>query len=301
MSAVLNSANAEKKEIVQPTDQFEFTYVVELPQLEQPGTLWLPLARSDSFQNVDVQTVSAPTRPRRVREREFANRVLVLAVRPEDSGQKVKIQYRVHRKEKGTYRGKQRDFDRALKPDRLVPTNETFRTIAFSLTKDLKTELERGRALYDHVLKRMRYDKTGSGWGKGDANHACEVGAGNCTDFHAYFIALARSVGIPARFAIGYTIPADRDGGEIAGYHCWAEFEADGKWVPVDISEAWKSPSLADYYFGHHPANRFEITVGRDLIVEPAPASGPINFLIYPILEVNGQRIETKNQFSFHR
>jgi hypothetical protein len=34
----------------------------------------------------------------------------------------------------------------------------------------------------------------------------------------------------------------------------------------VDISEADKTPELADYYFGHHPANRFEITQGRDLM-----------------------------------
>ena len=35
------------------------------------------------------------------------------------------------------------------------------------------------------------------------------------------------------------------------------EFFAGGSWVPVDISEAWKNPKLADYYFGHNPANRF--------------------------------------------
>jgi hypothetical protein len=44
------------------------------------------------------------------------------------------------------------------------------------------------------------------------------------------------------------------------------------------ISEAWKNPKLADYYFGHNPANRFELTKGRDLVVDPKPESGPINF-----------------------
>ena len=56
--------------------------------------------------------------------------------------------------------------------------------------------------------------------------------------YHAYFIALTRAVGIPARFAIGVTIPADKSEGTIEGYHCWAEFFADGRWIPVDISEA---------------------------------------------------------------
>jgi transglutaminase-like putative cysteine protease len=83
---------------------------------------------------------------------------------------------------------------------------------------------KKGRALYDHVLDRMKYDKSGTGWGRGDAQYACDVKTGNCTDFHAYFIALARSIGIPARFAIGFTIPAETNEGRITGYHCWADF-----------------------------------------------------------------------------
>lgn len=157
------------------------------------------------------------------------------------------------------------------------------------------------KALYDHVVGRMRYDKSGNGWGRGDAIYACDAHTGNCTDFHAYFIALARSIGIPARFAIGATIPADKNEGTIEGYHCWAEFLADGRWVPVDISEAWKNRKLADYYFGHNPANRFELTKGRDLVVDPEPASGPINFLAYPLLEMNGEVVKPETTFEFRR
>ena len=136
---------------------------------------------------------------------------------------------------------------------------------------------------------------------RGDAVHACDARTGNCSDFHAYFIALARSIGIPARFAIGATIPADKNEGAIEGYHCWAEFFADERWVPVDISEAWKNPKLAGYYFGHNPANRFELTKGRDLVVDPAPASGPINFLVYPLLEMNGEIVKPETTFTFRR
>ena len=143
----------------------------------------------------------------------------------------------------------------------------------------------------------MRYDKSGTGWGRGDAMFACDARTGNCTDFHAYFIALARTVGIPARFAIGATIPADKSEGTIEGYHCWVEFFANGRWIPVDISEAWKHPELANYYFGHNPANRFELTKGRDLIVDPAPASGPINFLAYPLLEIDGKTVKPETSF----
>jgi hypothetical protein len=71
--------------------------------------------------------------------------------------------------------------------------------------------------------------------------------------------------------------------------------------VPVDISEAWKNPELANYYFGHQPANRFELSAGRDLVVDPAPATSAINFLVFPLLEVAGKPVATENQFTFRR
>ncbi len=65
--------------------------------------------------------------------------------------------------------------------------------------------------------------------------------------------------------------------------------------------EGDKYSSLATYYFGHHPANRVELSRGRDLLVEPGPVSGPINYLAYPVLEVAGVRVPVRPQFSFTR
>lgn len=182
-----------------------------------------------------------------------------------------------------------------------MPINENFRRIAEQVVEGKTGDLVRAQALYDHTIDRMRYIKYGDGWGKGDAVYACDARTGNCTDFHSYFIALARAVGIPARFAIGAAIPSERNEGGVDGYHCWAEFFADGKWWPLDISEANKYTSLATYYFGHHPANRFELSRGRDLVVEPGPTSGPINFLAYPLLEIGGKPVKVGIEFSFKR
>jgi transglutaminase-like putative cysteine protease len=207
----------------------------------------------------------------------------------------------VQRIEKTVYAEEIPEYAKYMHPERLVPDNETFRSIAEKIVHGKKGDLEKARALYDHVIDRMRYMKYGSGWGQGDAVYACDARTGNCTDFHSYFIALCRAVGIPARFAIGAAIPSERNEGGIDGYHCWVEFYTDGKWWPVDISEADKCSSLSTYYFGHHPANRIELSRGRDLIVEPAPASGPINFLAYPVLEIGGKPAKTKIEFSFTR
>jgi len=267
-----------QREVVQESDHFEFIYRAKLPLLERAAKLWIPLAGSNSFQAVQIEGISAPVEYRQVRDREYGNQIMILTAGPEQSGKTIEIKYRVRRREKTWYPSTEQDIKRHLKPERLVPVNETFKSIALEVAGVKSTVTGQGRALYQHVLSRMRYDKSGAGWGRGDAVYACDSGAGNCTDFHAYFIALARSIGIPARFAIGFTIPANVEEGVIAGYHCWAEFHADGKWVPVDISEASKHPELTDYYFGHHPANRFELSTGRDLLVEPPPVTSPINY-----------------------
>jgi len=301
LAAALASRGVDNPGIVKGTDQFEFVYRVKLPEIKGEARVWMPLAKTDAFQTVIEEKLNIPMKWEKVQDRDYANDISVLYPQPADSGKTVEIRYRVVRKEKTAYSATEAEAGHYLRPEKLVPINETFKTLAQKATAGKTDDLERAKALYDHVMGRMRYDKSGTGWGRGDALYACDARTGNCSDFHAYFIALTRSIGIPARFAIGATIPADKNEGTIDGYHCWAEFLADGRWVPVDISEAWKNPKLADYYFGHNPANRFELTKGRDLVVDPEPASGPINFLAYPLLEMNGEVIKPETTFIFRR
>jgi len=301
LAGALTISAADKAGIVKGSDEFEFVYRVKLPEIKGEARLWIPLAKTDAFQTVTEEKIDIPIQWEKVQDRDYGNDICVLHPQAADSGKTIELRYLVVRKEKAAYAAKGEDATRFLRPERLVPMNETFKTLAAEATAGKQDDLERAKALYQHVLGRMRYDKSGTGWGRGDAIYACDARTGNCSDFHAYFIALARSSGIPARFAIGATIPADKKEGAIEGYHCWAEFFADGRWVPVDISEAWKNPALADYYFGHNPANRFEMTRGRDLVVDPAPATGPINFLVYPLLEIDGKIVKPETSFAFKR
>ena len=287
--------------VIRNRDEFEFFYRATLPEITGTARMWLPLASTDSFQTVEVKSIRAPGKQSILQEPQHGNKVLFLELGPEDSGKKIEIRYQVQRLEKAAYAAPTPDQRKYLAPERLVPINENFRHIAEQVVQGKTGDLVRARALYDHVIDRMRYIKYGDGWGKGDAVYACDARTGNCTDFHSYFIALARSVGIPARFAIGAAIPSERNEGGIDGYHCWAEFFAEGKWWPVDISEGNKYTGLATYYFGHHPANRFELSRGRDLVVEPGPTSGPINFLAYPVLEIGGKPVKAAVEFSFKR
>jgi transglutaminase-like putative cysteine protease len=135
----------------------------------------------------------------------------------------------------------------------------------------------------------MKYDKSGTGWGKGDTLWACDAKRGNCTDFHSVFISMARSQKIPARFEMGLSLPEGQNSGQIAGYHCWAEFYTRERgWFPVDISEAWKHQEKKDYFFGAHDVNRVQFTIGRDIELQPRPHGARVNYLIFPYVELDG-------------
>ena len=135
----------------------------------------------------------------------------------------------------------------------------------------------------------MEYDKSIPGWGKGNFFYAEKVCKGNCTDFHTYFITLARNINIPAIFVIGFPIPKDKKEGSIKGYHCWAGFWNRDRWVYVDISEADKNPKLKDYYFGNLDPYRVEFSIGRGIMLNPKQKSQPLNYFIYPYAQLNGK------------
>jgi len=287
--------------VLSDQDSFEFRYKATVPPLDTPARCWLPLASSDDFQTVSVRSIDAPVKHRTLTDTAHGNSVLYLELGPEDSGRTVEVVYEVVRREKGAYAGDPADARRYLAPERMVPSDPTISATAAQVVAGRDSDLMKARALYDHVMEQMQYKKFGEGWGQGDAVFACNSLYGNCTDYHAYFIGLARAAGIPARFAIGAAIPSERDEGGTDGYHCWAEFYADGKWWPVDISEADKFSALSMYYFGHHPANRFELSHGRDLVLDPGPQSGPVNFLAYPVLEIDGVPVRMASMFLFRR
>ncbi len=161
--------------------------------------------------------------------------------------------------------------------------------------------VSKARAVYDYVIDHMEYKKVGTGWGQGDTYWACSAHYGNCTDFHALFLSLARAEGIPAKFEIGFPIPTDRKAGRIAGYHCWVEFYAPGSgWFPVDASEARKHPDRRDLYFGCQPLDRIKFTIGRDLRLGPGHTTGPLNYFIYPHIERDGQLfLDYQKEFYF--
>ncbi len=282
---------------------FRYTFTVKNVSPGERVRVWIPLAHSDAFQDVTVVSKSGDLPLKQVRQPEYRNEVLYAETSKADQGEyKFSVDYDVVRREHVVLvNGKpisdarsapasRVELARALEADRLVPVTGIPAQLAAQETKGATTPLEKAKAIYDYVFRTMKYDKSGTGWGHGDTLWACDSKQGNCTDFHSVFISMARAEKIPARFQIGFPLPADKHSAEIPGYHCWAEFYLKSSgWVPVDISEAWKHREKHDYFFGAHDVNRVQFTQGRDLRLAPAQDGAPLNYFVYPYVEIGGK------------
>ncbi len=279
---------------------FQYAFTVKNVPANRRVRIWFPAAESDAYQEVKIISSKGDLPLKKTRESKYGNETYFAetskATAPELH---FEIEYDVTRHERNALNrasrvstvalaAKERVQD--LQPDALVPVTGVPADLALKVTQGKTDPLDKARAIYDYVFTTMKYDKTGTGWGHGDVLYACDARKGNCTDFHSLFIAMARAQGIPARFEIGFPLPPDKHSGEVASYHCWSDFYIDGKgWIPVDISEAWKHPEKRDYFFGSHDVDRVQFSMGRDLKLSPAQDGKPLNYFVYPYVEVDGQ------------
>ncbi|MFN0051135.1 MAG: transglutaminase-like domain-containing protein [Planctomycetales bacterium] len=288
-----------------PRRKVRLTYsavVQEVPKEARQVRLWLPFPSQSPYQRVSNITINSDVPTSFQRDAEYGNPILFVettgdAPRPA----RIELSCDIERVEHvnaaartaqapQSRREKSQISKRLLQPDRLVPLDDKIQSLARQVTRGATTDLEKVKAIYEHTVATLTYDKSGTGWGRGDIHYACDIKKGNCTDFHAVFIGLCRASGIPARFEIGFPLPTDRPAGKIAGYHCWAECYVEGYgWFPVDASEAQKHPEQRDYFFGAHDQHRVAFSQGRDVRLAPAQQGEPLNFFIYPYAEVDGK------------
>jgi transglutaminase-like putative cysteine protease len=300
-----------------PARSFEFTYQVHVPASADAASthLWIPLPQPDTYQDIRSLHIDSPVAYQQGRDPEYGNTYAMFTPSPAQSasGFDVTLRFTATRREHkvspdaapiekvSDSSANDPKMKRYLEPDKLVPLNGTIAELAKEHTAGDTTPIQKARHIYEYVVATMRYDKSGEGWGRGDAIWACTAKRGNCTDFHSLFIGMMRSSGIPARFEIGFPLPEAKTEGDIPGYHCWAEFYLDGiGWVPVDASEAWKNPTKHDYFFGAHDTNRVLFTYGRDIHLSPEHKGDPLNYFIYPYAESNGQPVKNlQTHFAF--
>jgi transglutaminase-like putative cysteine protease len=296
-----------RRDAIKPRErafQLEYkTTVKDIPTNAKTVDLWIPVPHDNAFQRITDLQIESPY-PYKMHTTEYGNKLLHLRLsKPEQASFAVTMRFNAVRIEHIQERLREPNaaalkdesdaqLSQWLKADRLVPIDGKIKQWAQEVVDaaGAKTDLEKTRAIYNHVVSTVKYDKTGQGWGRGDIYYACDARRGNCTDFHAIVIGYSRALGIPARFAIGFPLPPERGTGQISGYHCWAEVYLKGiGWVPIDASEAAKNPDKREYFFGAHDENRVEFSIGRDLSLNPKQAGEPLNYFVYPYVEIDGK------------
>jgi transglutaminase-like putative cysteine protease len=133
-----------------------------------------------------------------------------------------------------------------------IPTDGIVRDTAQDITRGIKGDVEKSRALYEWIVDNTFRDAKVRGCGWGDIKTMLETRnfGGKCGDLNAMFVGLARSIGIPARDIYGLRVAPSKEGYRSLGLgtanatraqHCRAEFYAQGVgWVPVDPADVRK-------------------------------------------------------------
>jgi hypothetical protein len=99
------------------------------------------------------------------------------------------------------------------------------------------------------------------------ASDVLSAGRGDCTEHTALFVALARSLGIPARPVHGLVFASYGDGVPALYWHAWAEVRAGGEWIPLDPT------------FGQPVADATHIALGGGTRVDTVGLLGSLKVL----------------------
>ncbi|RMD84865.1 MAG: transglutaminase domain-containing protein [Candidatus Dadabacteria bacterium] len=296
---------------------YELVYNVFVPAMKakadadsQSGelSLWIPFPAEHRFQQVKDYTVSSPLKWKITREKKYGNRMVYIYGNASALPMEVSIRFVVKRSpysgiaKEEVNRLAYADPSMYLTPLTVTAGYSRIVKLAKSTAKGLKSDSDKIKAFYNYVVDNLRYDKSGTGWGRGDPVWACSNKRGNCTDFHSLFIEMAKVEKIPARFKIGLPMPPEKKEGKVPGYHCWAEaYDSSFGWKPLDATEA-KKTGLKDRYLGLLPSNRIEFSQGRNLILEPPQKGAPLNYFIFPYAEVGGRPLKgIKHEITFKR
>ena len=293
-----DTGSGSKTAEVKQARHFDFNYGAKILGVPEGATVkvWMPVAQTSPQQIVELTKKTTPSDLQISKDATYGNQIGFFEVEQKTADEAIdfSLHYDVTRQQASLDDSEktldENESEHFLTANRLVPkTGKPLELLADkSVPKDPKAA---GELLYSIVDENMKYDKSKPGYGNGDSVWACDSKTGNCTDFHSLFISLARSRDIPARFQIGFSIPTDKPAGTIGGYHCWAWFHVDGQgWLPVDISEADKHPEMKEFFCGNLTPDRVTFSTGRDIKLVPASKTGPLNYFVYPHVEVDGEQ-----------
>jgi transglutaminase-like putative cysteine protease len=134
----------------------------------------------------------------------------------------------------------------------LLPVDGIVKETAEGIVRGKDSDVDKARALYDWVVENTFRNPATRGCGIGDVSWMLRTGnlSGKCADLNALYVAMARSVGLPARDVYGIRVVASEFGFKslsagsanvTRAQHCRAEvWLSGGGWTPVDPADVRK-------------------------------------------------------------
>jgi len=147
-------ASSELLGVIEGEDHFQFTYTVVLPEWDGKASMWLPLASSDSFQTIDLQSIKGPKLNwEQRRDSAWNNKYMYASFDDQYVGDTIRIEYEVLRREKSAYPAKEDILAPYLGATPFLPIGGRFESLARKITdsRSAQTPLSQARALYDYI------------------------------------------------------------------------------------------------------------------------------------------------------
>jgi len=194
----------------------------------------------------------------------------------------------------------------------LLPVDGLVKETAEGVVRGKATDVDKARALYEWVVENTFRNAKTKGCGVDDVSWMIKTGHlnGKCADLNALYVALARSVGLPARDVYGIRVVPSEFGFKSLGagsanvtkaQHCRAEvWLSTSGWTPVDPADVRKvvleepptNLAMNDLkvvaarrtLFGAWEGNWLAFNTAHDLKL-PGSSEPPLPFLMYPQAE----------------
>ena len=280
-------------------------YLIGIPKNTKTLDCWIPVPSSDDRQDIKIVKVDSSLGHLTI-ERKYGNRMyyrhIDLSETQTTDTVAISISYEIVVNEKSVHEAKELTTLPKSKPgdemkvylgaNSLIPLQGPIAELNRQLNLS-DMPIPAARQIYDYLIENMVYNYKAPGAGRGDVLWACNSRTGDCSDYHSMFIGLCRSAGIPADHVFGLPLRVRHGKAEISDWHCWARFWVNGPgWITIDASEASKHPELRDYNFGTLSDVFVSWSHGRDVILEPAQKSQPLNIFASPYVEANGKNFQ---------
>ncbi len=282
--------------------EFDVTYrtqIRSLPSDAEDVHVWMPLPPSDHAQQISNLEIDSPFPHAITYDDTFGTQMLHVETHTPVEPFGVEARYRVTRRRAGVHQATldPNEAQKYLQFTRRVRVTDDIERFTDEIVGHTSDPFEIGRRVFDGIQEILFYDSAIPGCGTGDTAWIMKHRRGKCDDYHALFMASMVSRDVPVRWEQGFPLPFP-DGGRVAagqlegdctGSHCWASFYAPSHgWVPVDVSEADKAGARGSFFFGNLSPNRFQVSVGRSVTLNPPQGGEPLSTFAFAYAESDG-------------